>query len=136
MAKPDLHMWMDRHPITDPSHVDHLEVLAAIKALSEKLPKDKAEDAAHAEYKKDQLHDAAAHHLVGIKAALGAGDHDAAKKHGAMYGLALKALGYPIVGEPPAEVANKANRLDHKLYHFRAHKADVFSIPSNNSSDE
>lgn len=128
--KPILHTWLDRYPIVDPGHADHLNTLAALHELHGGLPKSKAEDAAHEEYKKDQLHDAAAHHLVGMKAALGAGDSDAAKKHGAMYGLAMQALGHPIVGEPPPEVANKAKNLDHKVYNFKAHKGDAFVLPT------
>ncbi len=127
--KPMLHTWLDRYAIVDPSHADHLNTLAALHEFTTGKSKDKAEEAAHAEYKKDQLHEAAAHHLVGMKAALGAGDKDSAKKHGAMYGLVLKELGHPIVGEPPSEVSTKAKNLDHKVYNFKAHKADAFALP-------
>ncbi len=113
----------------DPEHADHLEVVSALNQFHRNMPEHEAEDAAHEEYRKDQLHEAAAFHLQGIKAALGADDHDSAKKHGMMYGLALKELGHDVVGEPPSEVAAKAKRLENGPYRFKAHKADLFTLP-------
>lgn len=128
MAKALTHSWKGR-PIADPEHADHLEVVAGLNQFHRNMLPHEAEDAAHNEYKKEQLTEAAGHHLCGLKAALGAGDHDSAKKHGFFYALALKALGHPIVGEPPPEVASKAKHLENSPYRFKAHKADQFSLP-------
>jgi len=124
-----LHSWLGKYPITDPDHTDHLETSAALHQFHSGKQQHEAEEAAHAEYRKDQLHEAAAHHLNGMKAALGAGDHDAAGKHGAMYGMIMKELGHPIVGEPPPEVVNKAKHMPKSVYNFKAHKADAFALP-------
>ena len=83
---------------------------------------------AHADYFKEQLEEAAAHHLTGMKAALAAGDGESAKKHGVVYTLALQKLGHNPVGEPPPSVANKAKKMPKSLYSFKAHKADIFSL--------
>lgn len=134
MAKPLTYAWKGR-PIADPEHSDHLEVLAGLNQFHRNMLPHQAEDAAHDDYKKDQLVEAAAHHLQGLKAALGAGDHDSASKHGMMYGLALKALGHPIVGETPPEIASKAKHLENSPYKFKAHKADQFVLPDKEKSE-
>lgn len=128
MAKEISHSWMGR-PITDPEHASHLETVAAINEFNGGKPKHEAEDAAYDDYKKDQLHESAAHHLNGVKSALAVGDHDSAKRHGLMYGLAMKKLGHDITGEPPPEVANKAKHPESSYHKFRAHKADAFVLP-------
>lgn len=128
MASPISHTWQGVYPITDPDHSAHLETAAALKEFHHNMPRHKAEEEAHKEYQKDQLHEAGAHHLLGMKASLGAGDHDSAKKHGTMYALILRKLGHPIVGEPPPEIADKAKHMEKKPYKFKAHKADAYVI--------
>ncbi len=123
------HKWLERYALTDPAHVDHLETSAALHEFHGGLPRHEAEEAAHKDYQKDQLEEAAAHHLNGIKASLGAGDRDSAHKHGVLYGLALKKLGHPIVGEPPASIASKAKHSKDSVYRFKAHKGDLFALP-------
>ncbi len=133
MAKALTYSWKGR-PITDPEHADHLEVTAALNQFHRNMPEHEAEDAAHEEYRKDQLHEAAAHHLQGMKGSLAMGDHDSAKKHGLLYGLILKQLGHDVVGEPPKEVADKAKHLEKQPYNFKAHKADQFALPEKKES--
>jgi hypothetical protein len=125
----DFPKWLDQYPIVDADHIHHLETLAAIKEFHDKVPRHEAEAAAHGEYKKDQQAEAAAFHLTGMKAAHAAGDMDSAKKHGVMYSLSMRALGHDPVGEPPHEVANKMAHETPKIYHFKAHAADAFSMP-------
>jgi hypothetical protein len=127
--------WLGRYPMLDADHVNDLEMRAAAHQFGGKMERHKAEDAAHADYRKDQLHEAAAHHLVGMTAAHAAGDHDSAQKHGAMYQLALKALGHDSSIEPPEEVANKVKNTPSKVYRFKPHVGDSFSLPPK-SDDE
>lgn len=130
MAKTQ-HMWMDRYPITDPKHTHDLETGAAIHQFMSRLPRHEAEALSHAEYKKGQIVESAAHHLSGMKAAHAAGSMDEAKKHGVMYALALQQLGHDPVGPVPPEVSGKTKDLEttSPVYRFRAHKADTYSIP-------
>ena len=122
-------MWLGRYPVTDADHVNHLETMAALHEFHRKLPRHQAEELAHQEYTKERLVEAAAHHLVGIKAATSAGDSEAAKKHGVMYSFALKALGHDPVGAIPKEVEAKTKGLDSKLYRFKPHPGDAFLLP-------
>ncbi len=120
--------WLGLHDVVDASHIPMLETQAALNEFSGKMPRHEAEASAHASYKKDQLTEAAAHHLVGMKAAHAAGDMDSAKKHSVMYMLALKSLGHEGM-DPPPEVDTKAKNLPNTLARFRPHKADQYSIP-------
>lgn len=120
--------WLGKYPMVDADHMEDLEARAAINEFSKKMPRHLAEEQAHADYRKDQLHEAAAHHLVGMQAAHAAGDADSATKHGAMYTLALKALGHDNSVEPPPEVASKARHTPAEVYRFKAHKGDAFSV--------
>ncbi len=119
------------HPIVDADHTHILETQSSINELMHKMPRHEAEKAAHDFYKKDQLAEAAAHHLIGMQTAHAAGSKEDAKKHGAMYVLCLKQLGHDAVGAPPHEVATKAKNLKatNPIYNFKAHKGDSFAIP-------
>jgi hypothetical protein len=122
--------WLDRYPIVQADHVHDLETRAAIEEFHNKLPRHTAEAKAHDDYKRDQLLDAAAHHLVGMQAARGAGDNDAAAKHGEMYKLTAKALGFDPVGEPPPEVSTRAKNTPSSVYRFKPHHGDAFALPA------
>jgi hypothetical protein len=122
--------WLGRYNIVDADHVHDLDTRAAINEFHFKLPRHEAEAKAHKDYVHDQLVEAAAHHLVGMQAARGAGDREAEAKHGAMYKLTVKALGGDHVGEPPEEVATKAKNTPATVYRFKAHKGDAFALPT------
>ncbi len=123
--------WLGKYPITDPDHAFDLDTRAAIGEFMHKLPRHIAEQKAHEDYKKDQLIEAGAHHLNGIKACHASEDHENAKKHGVMYALALKALGHDPVGEVPPEIKTKAKNMSitDPSHRFKAHKGDQFSLP-------
>lgn len=123
--------WLGRYPIVDADHVHDLDTRAALKEFHDKLPRHEAEAAAHADYVRDQLVEAAVHHLTGLQAAHAAGDHDAAKRHGVMYGLCVKRIDPKanIAGEPPPEVATRAKNAPAQVYRFRAHAGDAFALP-------
>jgi hypothetical protein len=103
-----------------------------------KKSRHEAEKAAHDEYVKDQLEEAAAHHHTGVKMAHAAGDMESAKKHGMMYVLAMKQLGHDSVGEVPAEIKAKAKNMaaTKPLHKFKAHKGDAFSLPETKDEDK
>lgn len=129
--------WLDKYPIVDADHVHDLETRAAIGEFMNRMPRHLAEAKAHEDYKKDQLTEAAGHHLNGIKSSHAAGDHVAAKKHGIMYALALKALGHDPVGEVPSEVSTKAKNMSitDPIHSFRAHRADQYSLPKTDEKE-
>lgn len=122
--------WLDRYPVLDPEHMPGLDQLAAVHEFQNKMPRHQAEAAAYDQYKKEQTEDAAAHHYAGMLAAHGAGDMDAARKHGVMYALAAKAMGADPVGEPPPEVLTKVKNTPPEVYRFKAHKGDAFTLPT------
>jgi len=121
--------WLGRFPVVDADHLQDLETRAAIHEFGHKLPRHEAEAKAHSDYRHDQLADAAAHHLVGLTAAHAAGASDDARRHAAMYGVALKALGHDDVMNPPPEVASKAKHTPAEVYRFKPHRGDAFALP-------
>lgn len=129
-------MWLKRFPIVDQEHVPDLEQRAAIHEFGGKIPRHAAEEKAYQDYRHDQLVEAGAHHLVGMKAAHAAGATDQATKHGAMYVLALRALGHDNTISPPDEVATKAANTPSDVYHFKAHKGDAYSIRAHDGTDK
>lgn len=123
-----LHTWLDRFPITDPDHAHDLESRAAINEFHHKMPRSEAESKAHSDYVRDRHVEAAAHHLAGMKAAHGAGDMDAARKHSVMYNLHIKALGHDPISPPPQEVVAASKKETPSVYKFKPHKSDAFAI--------
>lgn len=120
--------WLNRYPITDAEHVSDLEQRAAVHEFGGKMPRHHAEDKAYQDYRRDQLVEATAHHLAGLRAAHAAGLTDEAKRHATMYVLGLKALGHNNAISPPDEVASKALHTPPEVYRFKAHPADSFSL--------
>lgn len=129
-------LWLGRFPMVDPEHEKDLEQRAAIHEFGGKMPRHIAEQQAHDDYRHDQLVEAAAHHLVGLRAAHAAGATDHAVKHGAMYVMALRALGHDNTIDPPEEVHSKAKHTPAEVYRFRAHDGDAFSIRTHEGADE
>lgn len=117
--------WLGR-TILHPSHHEELEQNAAVNEFGLKMPRKEAEAAAYADYEKRQRTQAAAHHLAGMKAAHAAGDMEAARKHGMMYQLHVKALGHEPVG--PTAPAIAALLQGQKVYRFKPHKGDTFAV--------
>lgn len=122
--------WLGRYPVALAEHIPDLEQRAAVHEFGSKMPRHKAEEAAYADYKRDQLVEATAHHLVGMRAAHAAGQLEQAKRHGVMYGLGLKALGHTDLLSPPDDVASKAAHTPSEVYRFKAHPGDAFALQS------
>lgn len=132
-------LWMGR-PVVRAEHVNELERDAAINEFHSKMPRHQAEEKAHHDYMRRQHIDAAAHHLQGMKAAQANADMEDAKKHGAMYEMHLKALGFEP-GPVPHEIKQAAEHPDRKpVYRFKPHHGDFFVLPSSisdlNKSEE
>lgn len=132
-AKPSK-KWLDKYDISHEDHIPGLEVRAAVAEWHDKLPRFEAEAKAHADYTKEELENAAAHHFSGVHAAHAAGDTESAKKHGVMYLLAMKALGHKDVLNPPPEVQNKAKNSPSKVYKFKNHISDQFLLQGDKGS--
>lgn len=133
--KVEFPQWLDRFPILHNDHVPDLETRAAVNEFQHKMPRHEAEASAHKQYVQDQLEDAAAHHLLGMKTSQGAGDMHAARKHGVMYGIVMKQLGHSALDAPPPAIANKAKQQSPSLYSFKPHKADAFALQDTEKSE-
>jgi len=123
-------LWMDKpeYPLTHADHGRDLEIDAAINEYGHRMPKSKAESRAYEKYKRGQHVSAAAHHLAGMKAAQGAGDMEAARKHGLMYNLHSKALGHEPVGPAHPEVVAEMGKKPAKVYRFKPHRGDMLAL--------
>lgn len=120
--------WLDRYPITDANHVSDLEQRAAVHEFGGKMPRHAAEERAYHDYRRDQVVEATAHHLAGMRAAHAAGLTKEAARHATMYVLGLRALGHSNAISPPDEVASKALHTPPEVYRFKTHPADSFSL--------
>jgi hypothetical protein len=120
-------VWMGR-PIAHPKHAEELERDAAFNEFGTKMSRDEAESAAYDNYSKRQRVEAAAHHLAGMKAARAGGDMEAARKHGAMYDLHVKALGHEPVGPTHPDVASYMAQNPGVGYKFKPHRGDLFAV--------
>jgi hypothetical protein len=121
--------WKGKYPTSDTTHFDDLQMRSDIYEHMHRLPRHDAEARAHADYRKEQIHKAAAHHWNGMKAAHAAGNEESAKKHGYMYALALHQLGHKELLNPPPEVLEAAKDPKSEIGHFKAHPGDAFSLP-------
>lgn len=119
-------IWLNRFPILDEDHAPALEAAAAVFEFKHKMPRQGAEEAAHAQYMKERALEAAAHHHCGIKAAHASGHDDAAAQHGEAYVAAMKAAGHDPYQAPPQELLDLLRKQPPKLYNFKAHAADSF----------
>lgn len=120
--------WLDKYHVLHPDHINKLELEAGIREFGHKQPRHVAEDEAYKDYQTNQIKDAAAHHMVGVKASQAAGDMDSARKHGTMYVLACKALGHEPIGTPHPDITNRAKNNEHKIYKFKGHDGDSFLV--------
>jgi hypothetical protein len=129
-------MWLGRYPMVEAEHEPELEQRAAIHEFQNKLPRHLAEAAAHRDYRHDQMVEATAHHLVGMRAAHAAGATDQAQKHAALYVMGLRAMGHDNTIAPPDDVAAKALHTPAEVYRFKAHKGDVFALRTHEGEDK
>lgn len=119
-------MWKGR-AILDESHASDLEQRAALHEFNNKMPREKAEEQAHEDYRKEHHAKAAASHFAGMKAATATGDTEEAKKHHAMYLLHAKQLGYKGSEAVPEEISRHIEMTKRDPYYqFKPHKADAF----------
>ena len=122
--------WLGRYPIVHPDHANALETDAAVNEFAHKMPRGVAEKTAHDTYMRDQLAQVAAHHAIGMHVGYSSKNLDAAKKHSALYGEAMKALGHQAGDMPPEEVVHHMSspRFD-SLYKFKPHMGDSLVQP-------
>lgn len=128
-------LWLNRYPVLDEAHVDDLDMRAANHEMKGRKPRDQAEAAAHADYVRERALDSATHHLIGIRAAVAAGQDDASSAHGEAYAAAMKAAGHDPFQPPPQEVMDRLKANRPKVYSFKAHPADQFFVPAPAEAD-
>ncbi len=119
-------MWGDKR-VLHPDHIGGLDLAAAKYEFGDRMPRSQAEAKAHEDYTREQRLDAAAHHLMGSKASLAAGDHESARKHGALYHAHLEALGMQPVGPVPPEVTKRLAMVQ-GVHKFKAHTGDLLTL--------
>lgn len=118
--------WSGRK-ILHPDHALALDMKAARYEFGDRLPREEAEHKAYGDYTRERHVEAAAHHLVGMRAARTSGDFEASRKHGALYHTHLEALGLQPVGPVPPEVHEQAKKIS-GVYKFKPHTADAFAL--------
>ena len=129
MADKEIPKWRDIYPVLAPEDHDRLEANSAIKEFRGGLPKEQAEAEAHKDYLKDHAVNSAAHHYLGMRAAVASKHEPAAKKHGAAYTLAMNHLGYNPLEAPPQDVLDRTKDLEKSPYSYKPHQADSFFEP-------
>ena len=120
------HRWYGR-PIISQDHIEGLEHDAAIHEFQDGHPRERAEELAYAKYKSEHHKAAAAHHLVGIRAARAANDLEEAQKHGAAYSMHLQALGLEPTDPVHPDIEAMTKEMP-KVYRFKSHKGDTFLV--------
>jgi hypothetical protein len=129
MPTKEIPKWRDRFDVLAPEDHDQLEANAAIHEFRGGATKDDAEVRAHKDYLQTHAVTAAAHHYLGMRAALAVNHQAAAKQHGAAYELAMKHLGYSHLTTPPKDVLDRAKDIEKNPYKFSPHPADSFFAP-------
>jgi hypothetical protein len=121
--------WAGRAILKD-AHKDQLETNAALLEFEHGLHRKDAEEQAYSDYRKDIHHNAAAHHLRGMRAAWATGDTEAARLHGEAYDRHLRSLGLDSLEQIPPEVKTLAEGEDRKPHlKFKAHPSDKILFP-------
>lgn len=121
--------WKGKYPMSDTTHADDLQMRSDIYRHMHRLPEHEADARGYADYRKEQVQKAAAHHWNGMKAAAAAGNDEGAKKHGVMYTLAMHQLGHKDLMTPPDEVQEFAKDPKQAIGNFKAHPGDAYSMP-------
>jgi hypothetical protein len=121
--------WRNTYTVLKPEDNDQLEANAAQHEFRGGLTQDQSEARAHQDYLKNHAVDSAAHHLLGMRAAMAVGHTAAAKRHGEAYGLAMSHLGYNPLGAPPKDILDRSKDIQKSPYSFKAHQADEFFAP-------
>lgn len=121
--------WLGKYKILHPDDINDLDSRAAVHEFKSGMPREKAEAQAHKDYIRHAAIDAAAHHLLGIKAAHACGNDDAASRHGEAYAGAMSTAGLNAWEPPPVEVMDRVKASKPNIYSFKAHKADQMWAP-------
>lgn len=122
--------WQGRRVVSD-AHKASLEHAAAIHEFEGGKPRKEAEAHAYDEYKREHHAQAAAHHLLGMRAAQATGDMDESGKHGMAYDLHLRSLGHDPLDEVPPEIKKLVDDPERKgHYKFKTHRSDAMLLPS------
>jgi len=120
-----MNRWLDKYDTMSDKDHDALEAEAAVYEFQNGVPRERAESLAHSNYKRKSAISAAAHHLLGMKAALASGSHSGAAQHGKMYHAAMTAAGFNPIGQIPDEIKDAAKEIS-DLYSFKPHPSDGF----------
>ncbi len=135
-AKNKPKLWLNRYPIVHEDHVPDLEARAAVHEFKNRVPREQAELKAHTDYTRERALDAAAHHLVGLKAGHAAGNDEAAKAHAAAYTGAMQHAGFDPYQKPPQEITDRIEAAKQNVYSFKKHPADSFFNPVTEESTD
>jgi hypothetical protein len=116
--------WRNHYSVLSPDDHAVLDTAAARHEFIGGKTSGEAEQQAHGDYLKNKAIEVAAHHYLGMRAAIAANNTVASKLHGIAYAAAMKHLGLSATDKPSQEILDKAK--DSKTYSFKAHDADEF----------
>lgn len=117
--------WCGR-PVLSDTDLDHLERGAALYEFRDGLSRQDAEAKSYEDYAQEHGHAAAAHHLLGMRAAQATGDLKTAALHGSAYHLHMTALGYDPLDAVPSKVSALVEAEGREPHlKFKGHKADA-----------
>ncbi len=119
-------LWLGQYPVI-PGDEDLLAASAGVHEFRYGKPREAAEAAAHADYAKALGVRAAAHHLLGVRAAHATGHLTAAAAHGEAYARAAHVVGFDPSKPPPPEVLDAVAAMTPKEHpvKFKAHPGDA-----------
>jgi hypothetical protein len=117
--------WLDKYKVGEDDDVNHLEAAAANNEFVHGHKREDAEAKAHADYLGNKALDSAAHHYLGMRAALAGKNEQAARQHGEAYAKAMDHLKLSPHDEPPQAVKDRVEHLKQKVYSFKSHPADA-----------
>lgn len=117
--------WLDSYTILKPEDEDLLSTIAAQHEFRGGHIKEEAEQKAYEDYLRNHALDSAAHHYIGMRAAIAANNTNAAKQHGVAFAAAMNHLGHNPVDVPPKEIMDRVKDIEKNPYKFIPHSSDV-----------
>lgn len=127
--------WLGRHPVLSDDDHPGLEAQAAVHQFHGGMPQKDAEERAYGDYRRSRALDAAAHHLLGMRAAHAAQDEDAAHSHHAAYSAAVTAVGGDPGAAPLQEVLDRIAEARPRVYSFKEHPSDRLLLAPDGSRE-
>lgn len=119
----DRYLWLGKYPIAQEDQ-DRLEGLM-MQYAKEGQSEDVAADSAFKKYVKNEMIQAAAWHLINLKAARSTDQQGRVKEHAFIYKLLLQALGCDIYAPTPTIIASLSKTMK-PSDRYQGHQGDTY----------